>query len=183
MTAHSGAPRAVALALSIVTPVVVSGCGRDAQAMTPERLEQQYGVTGAYADTVATPDGSIKGTIVPVRLADGRQAQLVIPARTATEPHGVYMRDAKGLHPVQVRDRTTRDDMMRAPAVVETRPEQPHARKRSWEQEALIVGGSAGAGSLIGAVAGGGKGAAVGGTAGGIGGLIYDLATRDHGKD
>ncbi len=43
----------------------------------------------------------------------------------------------------------------------------------------LIVGGSTGAGTLIGAVAGGKKGAAVGATAGGIGGLIYDLATRD----
>jgi hypothetical protein len=71
----------------------------------------------------------------------------------------------------------------RAPAVIDTRPEPPHARKRSWEKEALIVGGGAGAGALVGAAAGGGKGAAVGATAGGIGGLIYDLATRDHVKN
>lgn len=34
-------------------------------------------------------------------------------------------------------------------------------------------------GTAIGAVAGGKKGAAVGAAAGGIGGLIYDLATRN----
>jgi hypothetical protein len=45
----------------------------------------------------------------------------------------------------------------------------------------LIIGGSAGAGTAIGAIAGGKKGAAVGATAGGIGGLIYDLATRHKG--
>jgi len=34
----------------------------------------------------------------------------------------------------------------------------------------------------IGAVAGGKKGAAIGAAAGGIGGLIYDMATRDGSK-
>ena len=67
--------------------------------------------------------------------------------------------------------------------MVETRPERAHPAKRSWEKDALIIGGSAGAGTLIGAVAGGGKGAAVGATAGGIGGLIYDLATRDKNRN
>jgi hypothetical protein len=36
--------------------------------------------------------------------------------------------------------------------------------------------------ALIGAVPGGKKGAAIGATAGGVGGLIYDLATRDRDK-
>lgn len=163
--------------------VVLSACGRDAQAITPEKVEQQYGVAGAYADTVATPDGSIKGTVVPVTLADGRKAQLVIPAQRSKDPHGVYMRDNKGLHPVEVSDRASRDELTRSPAVVDSRPDRAHAQKRSWEKDALIIGGSAGAGTLIGAVAGGGKGAAVGATAGGIGGLIYDLATRDKDKN
>jgi len=161
----------------------VSGCGRDTQAMTPEKVERQYGVAGAYADTVATSEGSIKGTVVPVTLADGRKAQLVIPAQPAKDPHGLYMRDSNGLHPVQVSEHANRNDVARAPAVVETRPDPPHAKKRSWEKDALIIGGSAGAGTLIGAVAGSKKGAAVGATAGGIGGLIYDLATRDRDKN
>jgi hypothetical protein len=162
---------------------ITSACERDTQAMTPAKVEQQYGVAGAYADTVVTPDGSVKGTVVPVTLADGRTAQLVIPAPRTKDPHGVYMRDSTGLHPVEVSERASRHDVAQAPAVVETRPDRPHAKKRSWEKDALIIGGGAGAGTLIGAVASGGKGAAVGATAGGIGGLIYDLATRDRDKD
>ena len=53
----------------IVKPIVVvgallagafgaSGCARDAQAMTPQSIEQQYGVSGAYAETIATPGPS-----------------------------------------------------------------------------------------------------------------------------
>jgi hypothetical protein len=156
-----------------------SACGRDAQAMSPEHVEQQYGVAGAYTGAVTTPDGSINGTVVPVTLADGRKAQLVIPAQRKKDPHGVYLRDDKGLHPVEVSEQASRNEIARSPSVVDTRPEPAHAEKRSWEKDALIIGGSAGAGTLIGAVAGGKKGAAVGATAGGIGGLIYDLATRN----
>ena len=162
---------------------ITSACERDTQAMTPSKVEQEYGVAGAYADTVVTPDGSVRGTIVPVTLADGRRAQLVIPAPRAKDPHGVYMRDNSGLHPVEVSERASRSEVAQSPAVVETRPDRAHAEKRSWEKDALIIGGSAGAGTLIGAVAGGGKGAAVGATAGGIGGLIYDLATRDRARN
>ncbi len=81
-----------------------------------------------------------------------------------------------------------------APAVTRTRLVQPRTvvveedapppavrttRKRSWEKEALIIGGSAGAGAAIGAVAGGKKGAGIGAISGGIAGLVYDLATRN----
>jgi uncharacterized protein YcfJ len=52
-------------------------------------------------------------------------------------------------------------------------------QKRSIQKEVLIVGGSAGAGAAIGAVAGGKKGAAIGAVSGGVAGLIYDLATRN----
>ena len=63
--------------------------------------------------------------------------------------------------------------------VTETRPAPQRATKRSREKEALIIGGSAGAGTAIGAVAGGKKGAVIGAAAGGVGGLIYDLVTRN----
>src|SRR6185503_4549973 len=43
-------------------------------------------------------------------------------------------------------------------------------KTRSWEREVLIVGGSAGAGAAIGAVAGGKKGAGIGALSGGIAG-------------
>ena len=69
------------------------------------------------------------------------------------------------------------------PRVVERRPvtttaSAPAKKKRSLEKEALIIGGSAGAGAAIGAAAGGGKGAAIGALSGGVAGLVYDLATR-----
>jgi hypothetical protein len=80
---------------------------------------------------------------------------------------------------VQLRDNVSRDEVVRSPAIVETRPVAQQAKKRSWEKEALIIGGSAGAGTAIGALAGGKKGAGVGAAAGGVGGLIYDLVTRN----
>jgi hypothetical protein len=168
------------LMLGISTVFV--GCERSADAVTPEKIEQQYGVSGAHTDDVQTSDGAIRGTLVPVTLADGRQAQLFVPQHRRNDPHGVYLRDEQGLHPVRIKENATRNEIASAPAVVETRPEPPHEQKRSWEKDALIIGGSAAAGTAIGAVAGGKKGAAVGATAGGIGGLIYDLTTRHKGQ-
>jgi uncharacterized protein YcfJ len=65
--------------------------------------------------------------------------------------------------------------------VAAVRPVEPVEQKktRSWEREVLIVGGSAGAGAAIGAVAGGKKGAGIGALSGGIAGLVYDIATRN----
>jgi len=158
---------------------LVTACGNAAEAVTPEQIQQQYGVAGAYTDDVPTPDGGMRGTVVPVTLADGRKAQLFVPQQRRNDPHGVYLRDDQGLHPVRVHEHATREDVTNAPAVVDTRPEPEHEQKRSWEKDALIIGGSAGAGTAIGAIAGGKKGAGVGAAAGGIGGLIYDLATRN----
>lgn len=43
-----------------------------------------------------------------------------------------------------------------------------------------IVGGSAGVGAAIGAIAGGGKGAGIGALAGGAGGFVYDRLTHNR---
>ena len=83
------------------------------------------------------------------------------------QPRTVYVSDSDST-PAYVSDST------RAAAPVY----QPH-KKRSFGREALIVGGSAGAGAAIGALAGGGKGAGIGALSGGIAGLVYDLATRN----
>jgi hypothetical protein len=108
--------------LSIVAIFVcawaVSSCSSDVSAMTPQSIEQQYGVPGAYTDSVATSDGSLKGTVVPVTLADGRTAQLFIPGKAANQPHAVYLRDADGLHPVRVKDHVTHDQITQAAAVM-----------------------------------------------------------------
>lgn len=156
-----------------------TACTQDAQAMDAQQIEKQYGVTGAYADTIATSDGPLKGMLVPITLSNGRQGQLFIPQRQANDLQTVYLRDEQGLHPVRLGANVTRAEIARAPGIVETRAEAQRANKRSWEKEALIIGGSAGAGTAIGAIAGGKKGAGVGAAAGGVGGLIYDLVTRD----
>jgi hypothetical protein len=80
---------------------------------------------------------------------------------------------------VRIGDNVSRSELSQSPGIDESRPAPPRANKRSWEKEVLIVGGSAGAGTAIGALAGGNKGAGVGAAAGGVGGLIYDLMTRD----
>jgi len=51
-------------------------------------------------------------------------------------------------------------------------------RERPFSHSAAIVGGSAGAGAAIGALAGGGKGAGIGALSGGAAGLIYDRLTH-----
>ena len=167
---------ALALAGAALT---TSACSRDVQAMDAQQIEQQYGVAGARPETVTTSDGPIRGTLVPITLANGRQGQLFIPQTQAREPHAVYLRDEQGLHPVALKDNVRREDVAQSPMIVATRPEPAHSNKRSWEKEALIIGGSAGAGTAIGAIAGGKKGAGVGAAAGGVGGLLYDLMTRD----
>jgi hypothetical protein len=170
-----------AFAFALLGAILFTACTRDVHAMDAAQIEQQYGVSGAYTGTVATSDGSVRGTLVPITLANGHQAHLFIPQKQTNDPHGVYLRDEEGLHPVRLRDNVSRDELARSPGIVERRPEPQHANKRSWEKEALIVGGSAGAGTAIGALAGGKKGAGVGAAAGGVGGLIYDLVTRNKG--
>lgn len=162
----------------MIAATLATACSRDVAALSPQQVESEYGVAGAHTGEVSTADGRVKGTLVPVTLADGRQAQLLIPAKSRNEPHGVYLHDDQGLHPVELSPGTTRSDIQTAPRVVARRAEPAHKNKRSWEQEALIIGGAAGGGADIGALAGGKKGAGVGAAVGGVGGLIYDLATR-----
>ncbi len=172
----------IGLTLAIAIASAGAACGRDADAMTAQRIEDQYGLSGAFEDTIATPDGPMKGTLVPITLANGGEGHLFIPTRQASDVQAVYLQDGLGLHPIELGANTTRADVSRAPAIVRApQAAQPAARSangRSWEQEVLIVSASAGAGAAIGALASGKKGAGVGAAAGGVGGLIYDLATR-----
>ena len=163
--------------------LVCSGCGTNANAgaaLTPQQLQQQYGITDATMGTVQTADGAMQGTLVPVTLPDGRRAQLIIPAQNPNEPHAMYYQDAQGIHPVALQSDVTRQQLAsaQAPVVVDRRVEPSHAHHRSWEKELVIIGGSAGAGAGVGALTGGKKGAGIGAGLGGVGGLIYDLATR-----
>jgi len=57
--------------------------------------------------------------------------------------------------------------------------QEPVRRRRSTRNSVAIVGGSAGVGAAIGALAGGGKGAAIGALSGGTAGFVYDRLTRN----
>jgi uncharacterized protein YcfJ len=166
-------------ALVAVGSLVMAGSAH-AQSYTPNSIQQRYGIQGAYSDTTTHPDG-LRSTVVPVTLADGRTGQLIIPSDSPrTDAHTVYYRDAQGnFHPVQMSTTVTRQQAVRSPRAVRYQTEPQHSNKQSWEKDALIVGGSAGGGTLIGALAGGKKGAKVGAATGGVGGLIYDLLSRN----
>jgi hypothetical protein len=168
-------------ALVAVGSLVMAGSAH-AQNYTPNSIQQRYGIQGAYSDTTTHP-GGLRSTVVPVTLADGRTGQLVIPSNSPrTDAHTVYYRDAQGnFHPMQMNTSVTRQQAVRAPQAVRYQTEPQH-NKQSWEKDALIVGGSAGGGTLIGALAGGKKGAGVGAATGGVGGLIYDLLSRNNKK-
>ena len=92
----------IASAAVIVT--AVSGCSTEAKTLDANQIEQQYGVAGAHAGSITTPGGPMEGMIVPITLADGTAAQLIIPKRQASDARGVYISDNEGLHPVQLKE-------------------------------------------------------------------------------
>ena len=84
---------ALALALlAVLAGGLTTACSKDLQAMDAQQIEQRYGVSGAYPETINTPDGPMKGMTVPVTLANGRQGHLFIPQRQATDDQSVYLR-------------------------------------------------------------------------------------------
>jgi hypothetical protein len=170
------------LGLLLVVAMTAAGCGRAKADVDPKAIEAAYGVSGAYVDRVTTQDGEVDATIVPTTLDDGRRVQLVIPHKQLDPRYTVYMREGVSITPVALANPSVpRKDFVQAQQPIERRVESQPSRtvkKRSTKDEILIVGGSAGAGTAIGALAGGKKGAAVGAVSGGIAGLVYDLATR-----
>jgi hypothetical protein len=163
--------------LVVVTGLLQGGCSASAQ--TPEELQRQYGIHDAYDGTSLHPDGH-RSSAVPVTMDDGRTGEFVVPS-DRRDSHPVYYRDDQtgDVHPVQIDPRTTREQFVQEPRAVRYEAEPQHSDKSSWEKDALIVGGSAGGGALIGAAAGGKKGAGVGAVAGGVGGLIFDLVSKN----
>lgn len=167
-------------ALAMMMALVAAACSTTKADYDPKAIETKYGLTGAFVDDVSTEEGTVKATIVPMTWEDGRKVQLVIPHQRIDDQHEVFLRDGITITPLELSDKQiARHEFVQSrPAVVERRASTTAHKKRSWEKEVLIVGGSAGAGAAIGAVAGGKKGAGIGALSGGVAGLVYDLATR-----
>ena len=89
----------------------------------------------------------MEGTIIPITLAYGWYWSVGDSATTSQRcPVGVSGRCSRVWHPVQLKENATRQDVTSAPAIVQRRSETERVgKKRSWEKEALIIGGSAGA--------------------------------------
>jgi hypothetical protein len=181
------------LAVMLCGMFALAGCGRASADYDPKAIESKYGLTGAVVEDIMTEQGKVRATVVPTVLEDGRKVQLIIPHEPIDDEHQVFMRDGIEITPLALSDKklTKQAFVESQPRVIERRPTAAAAtapaapaattqkKKRSVGKEVLIVGGSAGAGAAIGAIAGGGKGAAIGGLSGGVAGLVYDLATRN----
>jgi hypothetical protein len=98
-----------ALALALLSAALSSACSKDVQALDAQQIEQQYGISGAYPQTITTSDGPIKGMLVPITLANGRRAHLFIPQRQASDQQAVYVQDEQGLHPVLLSANASRE--------------------------------------------------------------------------
>src|SRR5712671_6169824 len=103
------------LALAMLCAAGFTACTQGVQAMDAQQIEKQYGVSGAYAETITTTDGPLKGMLVPITLTNGRPGHLFIPQRQANDLQTVYLRDEQGLHPVRLGDNVTRAELTRSP--------------------------------------------------------------------
>jgi hypothetical protein len=174
MTCH---PLKVFTFVSVGSLLLVCSAGAQTRnkTTTVQSVQQNYGIQGAYDGTFLHPAHSAS-TAVPVTMEDGRTGEIVVP-NNKNDPHPVYYRDDEtgGFHPVTMDPHATRQQVVASPHAVKYQPETQHPNKTAWEDDALVVGGSAAGGAVIGASIGGKQGAAAGAVAGGVGGLIYDL--------
>jgi hypothetical protein len=107
-------------------------------------------------------------TIAGAPLAAGSDFLQPIPVQARVPDTAVYGAPGPAPRPVSYEPR---------PA---SRVVQRRAAGRTWKKSAVIIGGSTAAGAGVGAVLDGRSGAKKGAVAGLIGGVVYDIATRNR---
>jgi hypothetical protein len=145
-------PQTYALDLSSVDPMLVN-CGEGRQALVrPVAAGQRISQVECVAAPAAIP-----------------QSYGLVPAvQTFAQPQPVVERVVY------------REPVVTRSAAPVSRTTVVRKDGRTWKKSALIVGGSAAGGAGLGAIMGGKSGAKKGAVIGGVGGLVYDLATRNR---
>jgi len=186
------------LAAMLFVVLAAAACSKTSADVDPKAIESKYGLSGGFVEQIPTEQGNVEATVIPTTM-NGKRVELVIPRRQVGD-HQIYMRDGIVMTPLELSDpNMSKDQFVQsqasapapasvaapayapAPAPARAPAHAPAAtpQKRSFAKQALIVGGAAGAGAGIGALAGGGKGAGIGAVSGGAAGLVYDLLTKD----
>jgi hypothetical protein len=158
------------LSIAGVGLLAVTACNRNPPPATV--LNPDAGIVPAnniappnnYATSYATEEEPAYGTRPPVRTVTAQPY--------AQEPYPQQQPYADAQRPYDARQPYYAD------RPYEQRRTRVVTRERSFGHSAAIVGGGAGVGAAIGALAGGGKGAGIGALAGGGGGFIYDRLTH-----
>ncbi len=153
------APESTAFAASPLAPHAVQAgstvvdCGPGQNVL----LRQADGVTQVQCVPGATMTGA------PLSLGNGSDFLQPIPVQ-ANVPQVSDVAPVPA-RPVSYEPRTTR---------------RAATRGRTWKKSAAIIGGATAAGAGVGAVLDGGSGAKKGAVVGLVGGVVYDIATRNR---
>ena len=150
--------------IAVLAAVGFMGCSRQTEVAQP-LLNPAPATTSTYYDERA------RSMDVPT------YSTVRSPVRTITTPPGpVYVEQQDDRRVSSERSAAYSD---RGTTYRESRTTSRRVKRdRPFSHSAAIVGGSAGAGAVIGALAGGGKGAGIGALAGGGAGLVYDRLTH-----
>ena len=121
----------------------------------------QYAASGAYTASASVPQ--------PVYAEDGYYPSRMRP---------IYVRQQEIVEPVVVQQEYSGPRRVYQEQEYYT-DSRGHRRGRTKTHSVEIVAGTAAAGAVIGALAGGGKGAAIGGASGAGAGFVYDRLTHN----